>query len=842
MNESMQKVTRRLKRWEGAVALAALLLAACSSDGPEPGPSAGPMQLTLETEEVTAATARIALACTGVDQYAWQLVAADGEIPDAETILRINPRLTPEQGHATLRIQYLDASTPYTLAVAALGGDGGTQTLVQTLDFTTPDADNILTITGIEKNALSFRIACSGEQYWKYAFLSYLDYLERKASPFWPYDSRFLSSNGEPLKGPQTLTFPLDEYTQILPGQTYILLVGECDAEGQFLYERREGGGGVGPEPLPASALPGDAYPDDDVLWSGFFCRRIIQAEVPDLTALTTGVEQARLTTRSVTFFLSPDEEAYGFTAGVLNEENYQKYKTQLGEEGMQYFTAYSMRFYTSPAELDFVGLEEGQYYLLVTTLGDENAFAQSFQTIPFRRSTPTRPAAQLLVTGIDAPEGETARGPYYCWFNVKAPNKDAVYGTYLTMDYDQYLNAVQFGTTAEQQIAAYIDQARFKEDAMAAINSDQGLNLCINAWEDSRYVLIAGVANDEEVLTASIGMNQTPPAEAEPRTESDLFTSLPGVWTIRGTGVQYQPETGQWLDYLRITARTTLALAPPLDDVPATLPEEVYQAYADANVSRTLADAYFRDFRQTGSTVAGKYRDRNRIVGCGMELAWGSAWGQMWSESALRTPWDLFSASDYNGSGNMDIYRDYGPKYFLHVAPGDRLTLQADSRTIGTVSGYDRQMLIFASANQPEADGTLLLHDEVAFPVDLAADGNTLTIRPIELEGKTYYFTLAKAGWGDGTYEILFRAKDVLTLSRGWSGEDGQTIVENLLPEPEPEHALRGRTATGRRATRTMPSHAVPAGWQPTAFTRHTVEYRADGAAPASARYGDGR
>lgn len=841
MNGELQQVARRLKGRAGAFALSALLLAGCSSDEPNPTPEGG-MKLALEKQEVTASTARIALTAEQVDQYAYQLVAAGEELPDGESILRLNPRLSPAEGRADIRVQYLDAATDYTLAVAALGGADGAQMLVQTLDFSTLPLDNVLTVTGVEKNALSFRIECGENQYWKYSFLTYLDYLERKASPFWPYDSRFLVANGEPLKGPQTVTLPVDEYTQILPGQTYILLVGECNAEGAFLYERNDGGGGIGPAPLGTRALPGDEYPDDDVTWSGFFCRRIIQAEEPALSPLTTTVDRAQLTTRSVTFFLTPDEDAYGFTAGILSEANYEKYKAMLGEEGMQYFSAYGMAFYTSATEVSYTGLEEGAYYLLVATFGDENASALSFQTIPFRRSTPTKPAAQLLVTGIEAPAGETATGPYYCWFNVKAPNKDAVYGTYLTMDYDQYLNTVQFGSTAEQQIAAYIDQARFKEDAMAAINSDQGLNLCINAWEDTRYVLIAGVANDEEVLTATIGMNQTPPAEAEPRTESNLFSELRGVWTLSGTSVQHQAETGQWLDYLHITTKTELMTAPPLGDVPETLPEEVYQAYEQANVPRTIADAYFRDFKQLGTVMEDKYRGNNRIVGCGIELGWGSGWGQTWSESEFRSPWRLFSGTDYNGSGNMDIYRDYGPKFFLHVAPGDVLTLQANSRTIGSASNYDRQILIFASANEPEADGTLLLYDDVEFPVERSAGGNTLTVHPIQQDGKTYYFTLAKAGWGVGTgYEILFRAKDALFLSRGWNGSDDQTIVENLLPEPEPQAALRGCLASGKRTTRVAPSHAVPASYRPTAFTRHTVEYRADEAAPAAQRF-DGR
>lgn len=846
MKGSFRQAAQRLKCW-GGVALTALLLGGCSSDDVDVTPGDGAMNVTLETEEVTSATVRIGLNAEQVEAFAYQLVA-DGEIPDAATILRVNPHHTPDNGHATLNIQYLEAQTDYTLAVAAIGGAGGEQTLLETIDFTTLPLDNILTITGMEKSALTFRIACGDNQYWKYTFLTYLDYLDRKASPFWPYDSRFLDTRAEPLKGPQTIVFPVDEYTQILPGQSYILLVGECDAEGNFLYERTDGGGGGGIDPWSTRALPGDPYPDDDVTWSGFFCRRVLQAELPEKTGMTTQVDQVQLTTRSVTFFLTPDDEAYGFTAGVLDEESYKKYASMLGEEQMQYFTAYSMRFYTSAEEVSYMGLEEGQYYLLVNTFGDENAYTQNYQVIPFRRTTPTKDPAQLLVTGIEAPEGETATGPYYCWFNIKAPNKDAVYGTYLTMDYDKYLNTVQYGTTAEQQIAAYIDQARFRDDAMAAINSDEGLNLCINAWDDTRYVLIAGVANEEEVLTATVGMNQTPPAEAEARTESNLFNELPGVWTLSGTSVQHQAETGEWIDYLRITTKTTLAAAPPMDDVPATLPEEVYQAYENANVARTIADAYFRDFKQTGTAMADKYRDHNRIVGCGMELGWGTGWGQTWSESAFRTPWNLFSASDYNGSGNMDIFRDYGPKYFLHVAPGDVITLQADSRTVGTASNYDRQMLIFASANEPEADGTLLLHDGVEFPVRLSADRSTLTIEPIEMEGKTYYFTLAKAGWGDNSYEVLFRAKDRLTLTPGWSGDDDGTIVENLLPETDNGQTAatpRGRLEGNRRVTRVMPSHAVSADYRPRAYNRRTIEYRADEALspdPSSVRYGSGR
>ena len=41
--------------------------------------------------------------------------------------------------------------------------------MLETIDFTTLPLDNILTITGMEKSALTFRIACGDNQYWKYS-------------------------------------------------------------------------------------------------------------------------------------------------------------------------------------------------------------------------------------------------------------------------------------------------------------------------------------------------------------------------------------------------------------------------------------------------------------------------------------------------------------------------------------------------------------------------------------------------------------------------------------------------------------------------------------------------
>lgn len=795
-----------------------MLLAACTDSEPVVPPVE--LKLSLATEEVTVSSAKVKVTAEEAEEYAYLLIAdGQGEFPEPEALFRENEHYPIAQTEILLRD--LEAKTAYTLAVVARGGADGTELVCEKVQFTTTDFTNVLTFTGIEKNKIAFHVACGPDQHWRWVMYRYMDYVDRRAA-FWPVESRMLPTQGDPQQGPATIEVEQTDAFKILPGEKYILLVAECDADGNYLYEKNEqGGGGGGPAPLSTRSLEGgDEYIDDDATWSGFYCRRIFLSEKPETTTLETKVEEVKVTTRNATFRLTPDEGVYGFAAGIIQAATYEEYKAKYSEEAMHGYISYMHPFNVVASEISYQDLQEGEYYILISTFADAEASAQNIQIVPFRRIVPTKPKAQLVVTGIEAPAGETASGPNYCWFNLKAPNKDAVYGTYLSMEHQAFLNQIQFGATAEQLVSDFILQAQFTPEVLDGINSDAGYNLCLNAWEDTQYVLLAGIANDEDVVTVVTGMNHTAPLPAEPRVESPLFDELQGAWTVKATSVRLA-EDGTWQDYLRLTTKSTIHTAPPLDDVPATIPDAVYEAYANASVGRPMVDAFYRDFIDLGEKIGKKYRGWNRLVACGLELGWGSGWGQCWTESEYRSPWGLFSATDYNGSGNLDIYRDFGPKLFFHVGEGDEVTVIGNTQTAGTVSDFNRQMCVFAVPEDLN-NGSIQAFDLVEFPVEISADGSTMTIKPFEDAGKKYYFALGKAAFGGNGYDIVFRAKDDVVFTKGWTGEDDKTIVEDLtVAEPAATAASMQLRLQGKTPTRVSPQHALPSTYRPTVYRK---------------------
>lgn len=798
------------------LALGAMVSVSCEKEPTTPPEPEIEMNVTLGTPVPGLREVSIPVRMENVSRYAYAVYAADETIPDAGTLLQQHENFPPESTEFTVAADGLEAGVDYVFVLAAASVEEDEPARSFTAEFTTASYTHVLTILEEGVDHITFHVECGADQYWKYSYFEYYDYQLRREA-FWPTDTRLLPNhNTEAMQGPQTITLAQDEgqHLWIRPGGKYIILVAECDAEGNYLYEPA----GAAPAPT-GDDLISDEYIDDDVVWNGFFGRRLVQAAPAPKTDITTTVEEVKVTTRNAVFRFTPDEEAYVFAAGIISQETYDTAVKYLGEDGLPAYFA-SFRTYNGPTELSMTGLTEGQYYVVCVTFTDEFGVEQNHQLIPFRRSLQSKPAAVLEVTGIDAPEGESATGPFYCWFNVKAPNKDAQYGTYVTMPYDEFVNKVQYGSSAYDMISSFIDQAQFTPEALEQVNSDEGLNICINAWEDTRYVLVGGIANDEDVITTTVGLNQTPAFEAEPRSVSNLFSSLSGDWTVHATNSTAQQD-GSWLEYLKIEAKTHFALSPYMKDVPSVIPEEVYQLYERANVNRNMTDAYFRDFKETAVKMESKYYDRNWIVANSFELGWQTGWGQTWTMSAFESPWGLFTSPTYNGYGNMDIFLDYGPKLFFHVAGDGSLTLKGTANSTPAVSGASG-IYLFACDGQANPETGLTLFSDIDFPVEVSEDGNTLTIKPVEKDGHKYYFTLARQQYGG--YEIIFFSTKDITITRGWNHESDATVIESLTGESA-ARMLNGHLAEGQRLTRTMPQHSLPAGFLPTVYQKVECE-----------------
>lgn len=799
----------------------------CKKDqGPQTGPEEE-MEVTIGAVTPGQTEVSVEVKMENVASYAYAVYAAGEEIPDAAGILAGHENLEPESSEFAIVCKDLEADKDYVFALAVKALDDETTQLF-TSEFKTANWTHVLTILEEGMNYITFHVECGAEQYWKYTIVEYYDY-QLKREAFWPTDVKFLPNhNTEPIKGPMTIECYNAFNTKVGPGRKYVILLGECNAEGEYLYEEK-GAAGVSRS---EGGLISDEYIDDDVEWSGFFGRRLVMAKPAIETDITTTVEEMKLSTRTAVFSFTPDDEAYCFAAGIISQDDYDTAVKYVGEDGLAgYFSMFMT--YDEPVQLYMTSLEEGQYYVICVTFADEERLEQNHQIIPFRRAVQNQPAAVLEVKGINAPEGESATGPYYCWFNVKAPNKDAQYGTYVTMSYDEFVNKVQFGSSAYDMISSFIDEMQFTPEALAEVNSDAGLNVCINAWEDSRYVLIGGIANEEDVITTTVGINQTPAQEAEPRSGSDLFSKISGDWTINAIN-STQTEDGSWQEFLKIEAKTTFSLSPYMEDIPSSIPEDVYQLYEGAGVCRNMTDAYFEDLKETAEKMEQKYYDRNWIVANSFELGWQTGWGQTWSMSAFESPWGLFTSPTYNGYGNFDIFMDYGPKLFFHVGQDGSLTLRGSSSDVPAASG-SAGIYVFACNGKAGSDGGMTLYNDVDFPVEVSADGNTLTIKPVEKDGEKYYFTLGRQNYM-GAYDLIFFSTKDVVITRGWNHDTDDTITENLIDEPA--SVMTGSLANGKRITRVMPQHAIPSGYMPKVYRQIEYEMQSPAEIIKSANY----
>lgn len=799
----------------------------CKKDqGPQTGPEEE-MEVTIGTVTPGQTEVSVDVKMENVASYAYAVFAAGEEIPDAAGILSSHENMVPETSEFAIVCKELEADKDYVFALAVKALDDETTQLF-TSEFRTANWTHVLTILEEGRDYIMVHVECSSEQYWKYVVFEYYDYQTRREA-FWPTDITLLpNQNTEALKGPQTFKISKEENLWIRPGNKYMILLGECNAEGEYLYEEK-GAAGVSRS---EGGLISDEYIDDDVEWTGFFGRRLVMAAPAIKSDVTTLIEEVKVSTRNASFQFTPDDGAYAFTAGIISQDDYDTAVKYVGEDGMPgYFSSFVS--YSEPIQLNMTSLNEGQYYVICVTFSDETQLEQNLQVIPFRRAIQSQPAAVLEVKGIDAPEGESATGPYYCWFNVKAPNKDAQYGTYVTMSYDEFVNKVQFGSSAYDMISSFIDQAQFTPEALAEVNSDAGLNICINAWEDSRYVLVGGIANEEDVITTTVGVNQTPAQDPESRSGSDLFSRISGEWTVSAVN-NTLTEEGTWQEFLKIEAKTTFALSPYMEDIPSSIPEDVYQLYEGAGVCRNMTDAYFEDLKETAVKMEQKYYDRNWIVASSFELGWQTGWGQTWTASAFESPWGLFTSPSYNGYGNFDIFMDYGPKLFFHVGQDGNLTLRGSSSDVPAASG-SAGIYVFACNGEAGADGGMTLYNDVDFPIEISADGNTLTIKPVEKDGEKYYFTLARQNYM-GVYDLIFFSTKDVVITRGWNHDTDDTITENLIDEPA--RVMTGKLANGQRITRVMPQHAIPSSYMPKVYKQIEYEMQSPAEIIKSANY----
>ena len=140
-------------------------------------------------------------------------------------------------------------------------------------------------------------------------------------------------------------------------------------------------------------------------------------------------VEKTKITERSATFTITPDENVVTYVVDAMTKEDYDYYVTICGERGIPTFELTNNEMYTgsqvmstNPAYLPF---EKGKTYkLIVVGTYSEDYSVQSIQIIDFTPFESTKPEAKLEITAKEDPD----KNPWMVWFNIKAPDKNCSY------------------------------------------------------------------------------------------------------------------------------------------------------------------------------------------------------------------------------------------------------------------------------------------------------------------------------------------------------------------------------------------------------------------------------
>ncbi len=737
-----------------------------------------------EGSEVYATSATFNLRASGVESYAYQIV--EGEKTDSPAGEIIYAGATEEgasgitelkEGDNKVTIYGLEGNKTYTVFFAFKADK---EYILKSQVITTPAYTRMITVIETKPYSIKVHFEMPKDTYYRFAF-GPRDNWQSMKDQFHQTDGDFLSY-GQLRKGPQTIEIVNDGYleedpdpewdstVQVLPGYPYVLLLGECDAEGNVLceYDNEDPWGGdllKSTRSVDAPLANGytEECPDEGVTFNGKYAKQYLYGG-STLIESKISVENIKMTQRSATFAIRPDESVVKYVVSAFTEEDYNYCLTLCSERGLPTFMLTNNEMLSDAQEMstnpDYLPLEYGKNYkLVVVGTYNEDFSIQSIQTLDFTPMKSNLPDAELEITAKEDPDGN----PWMVWFNIKAPAKNCSYIKYL-MNYEkEWIPMLNSGTSKEELMLSY---GQYLKDAeiIQAINSDKGYDIGFSSWENTLSRLMVASFNEDEKMAVYEGTSKSLAEPDKERVESPLFENLKGDWTATCTLSNNKPVS------FKVT----------IDDKPEQGPASVnamnqdnYNALlnyfknsaiqngkneAEAeSYAKTKVAELFDEYKAEANRYAGKYRGQNRLVGLGFDAA-----------HEYKSSWELFNDLEYSAYDTEELFYDYGPKLFLEVSKEngqDKVELAADPNTVAPLSAwqyYDYYLLGYNSVNFNNAP-------KGNFPVTVSEDKNTITIGGLEADGKICY--PSPAYYLVGTY-YTFGAEIIspITLTKGWT------------------------------------------------------------------------
>lgn len=753
--------------------LAAVIVAGatgCDEDNPAPAPGEDDDVLSIEIAEngIYATSATFALQLSGVDAYAYEVEAGEAaeELPLGEIIFSNASEeggtgvIDAVKGQNDVSIYGLEGASTYTVYFAFRTG---TEIEVHPHTFTTPEYTDLITMISADWFSMKFHIEAPADMYYKYGLMSADMYYMMKGYGLTDID--FVDNN--PLRqGPVTeelVAGTEDEdgnALSITPGTAYFLILCECDADGNIMFDYNGGGGDI--DIMSVAPDLGDyttEYPDDYLTFTGRFARLQFWTRQPEQHEHCVRAEQIKLTAKRAQYRFTPtDESVRQYGIAILSSEEYDQYVQWVGEKGMVTFLVNNlMQPFAEAQEIEWEFADGyDDYKLFVIAAYNENSTLMSSEVIDVHRLQSELPETDLQIEHVETPDDA-----FNISFRVKAPNKDAA-GIRYVMNYTSEWNSLlnpDYGID-EAYVLSYYGQDITDSEVLAGINSDEGFIMTFSTTEQTESMLAVASYNADEVLSkvyTATGTSAEDWGDIAKGEESELLTTLAGDWTATYTYSSGSASATQ------NTASFKVSLAGGPDAGPDTFTarSEGYQSLVDywTGNGRTEAEAetliaqYFAEYKELAQHYADKYASHNRLVACGFSPI-----------QDYKGTWDLFLDTDYVSYTTDELFNDYGPKFFIEVDSDGGLSTVTNPDRIAPLSSWaSYAYYLFGYSRNPAGN---VVAD--AFPTELSGDNSTITVNPYEYNGGLYYPSVGY--YMSGTYRMLrLYGASPIVLTKGW-------------------------------------------------------------------------
>lgn len=776
----------------------ALLLWSGCDDVNDPGTDVPGVQIEVTTQDadgqslVYATSATFRLNLQGVESYVYEV--KEGEVTEEPDPVVMYANATEEGGSGIITakdgenettVEGLLGNTKYSIFFAFKVEN---EYKLEKIEFTTTGYTDILNLISVDYSGMTFHVNVDDDVYYRVGITEAENYFAMKEQ-FFMSDVDFLSS-GIVYKGSQTISikngdlinpdWPDDEfnrYSFFYPGGTYMLLLGECDSDGNMSYEVDNGGNPGFPGPLMTRSINDnistytEEFSEENITFNGKFAKMRFWLKFPENVENKAKVSLLKKTERTVTYSIIPDEDALNYGAVLFSEDDYEMILRWFGDKGLQHAVFFKSQAFSGNNEVTYTDLEVGKKYkFFVISNYDEDYTKQSFYVEDVEITASTNPKSELTVTAV------SGNDPYSVAFNIKAPNKDCSGIRYLANYIKDWASAPY---DDETMLSTYGVDVTEKE-VVEKINSDEGYNMEFGSWEDSETKLVLLSYNADEAPSDKLFtcVAKSAPEVGTPL-QSEIFDKITGTWNVKYTYRPYKSAEPEVAEFPMVFTQTAEA-------APATLPSNVHDdllaywkgfGYSDAEAEIKIEE-YVADYRESVEKYTTKYKNMNRIVGNGFKPL----------HDYFGT-WDLFCDLNYSAYDTDELFYDFGPKIFFQVRNiegKEEIALVTYELAIPPVSSGISYYDYYMYGDNVNAEGWG--YSNVTYPVEVSTDGNTITIKGFKDETVSPYPIYPSIAYLMGGYPFY-----------QFYG-DGD-IVLTKVDESEDLEALRATTESSRSA-----------------------------------------